>query len=86
MNKIKGQPCLVTAPDGRGWIEREPVRDEATYICEACGEEIVVPIDVSAGVSQEYVEDCPVCCRPNLVHVEIDEEGEARVWAEKEAD
>lgn len=62
------------------------MRDEATYICEACGEEIVVPIDVSAGVSQEYVEDCPVCCRPNLVHVEVDEEGEARVWAENEAD
>ena len=62
------------------------VRDEASYICEACGEEIVVPIDVSAGLSQEYVEDCPVCCRPNLVHVEIEEEGEARVWAEKETD
>jgi len=36
--------------------------DEATYICDACGEEIVIPIDPSAGASQEYVEDCPVCC------------------------
>jgi hypothetical protein len=62
------------------------MRDEASYVCEACGEEIVVPVDLSAGESQEYVEDCPVCCRPNLVHVEIDERGEARVWAEKEAD
>jgi len=60
------------------------VQDEASYVCEACGEEIVVPIDLSAGESQEYVEDCPVCCRPNLVHVEIDEDGRARVWAEKE--
>jgi hypothetical protein len=59
-------------------------RDEASYLCDACGEEIVIPIDLSAGQSQEYVEDCPVCCRPNVVHVEIGEEGEVRVWAARE--
>jgi hypothetical protein len=58
--------------------------NEATYVCDACGEEIVVPIDPSAGSSQEYVEDCPVCCRANVIHVEIDEDGDARVWAERE--
>ena len=56
--------------------------DEATYICDSCGEEIVVPIDLSAGREQEYVEDCPVCCRPNVIHVEIDDDLAARVWAE----
>jgi hypothetical protein len=60
------------------------MQNEASYICDSCGEEIVVPIDLSAGESQEYVEDCPVCCHPNLVHVEIDESGEARVWSEPE--
>lgn len=58
--------------------------DEATYVCDACGEEIVVPLDISAGESQTYVEDCPVCCRPNVIHVEFDERGNARVWAEGE--
>jgi hypothetical protein len=58
--------------------------DEASYVCDACGEEIVVPLDLSAGGRQEYVEDCPVCCRPNVVHVEIGDDGEARVWAEPE--
>lgn len=58
--------------------------DEGRYTCDACGEEIVVPIDPSAGAEQDYVEDCPVCCRPNRVHVELDEEGAARVWAEPE--
>jgi hypothetical protein len=57
---------------------------EATYICGACGEEIVIPIDPSQGDQQEYVEDCPVCCRANVVVVEIDGDGEARACAELE--
>ncbi len=60
------------------------MNDEASYVCDSCGEEIVVPIDVTQGTEQEYVEDCPVCCRPNVIHVEVDEHGEARVWATKE--
>ena len=62
------------------------MKDEASYVCDSCGEEIVVPIDLSAGTSQEYVEDCPVCCRPNVVHVEVDDDGDVRVWAEREQD
>lgn len=60
------------------------MQHEASYICDACGEEIVVPLDYSAGESQEYVEDCPVCCRPNVIRVEFDDDGEANVWAEGE--
>jgi ribosomal protein L37AE/L43A len=54
---------------------------DSSYICPACGEEIVIPLDPSAGHSQEYVEDCPVCCRPNVIRVEFEEDGEPRVWA-----
>lgn len=60
------------------------MHDEATYVCDSCGEEIVIPLDRSQGSSQKYVEDCPVCCRPNVIHVEIGEDGNARVWAEPE--
>lgn len=60
------------------------LREQGAYFCDACGEQIVVPLDMSAGASQEYVEDCPVCCRPNIIHVEVDEDGTARVWAERE--
>ena len=60
------------------------MQNEASYICDSCGEEIVIPLDLSAGENQEYVEDCPVCCCPNVIHVEFDESGEARIWAEKE--
>ncbi|MFZ9090467.1 MAG: CPXCG motif-containing cysteine-rich protein [Planctomycetaceae bacterium] len=62
------------------------MRDEASYICDNCGEEIIVPIDPSGGASQEYVEDCPVCCSPAVVHVEIDPDGFPRVWGESEQD
>ena len=60
------------------------MRDESSYLCDWCGEEIVVPLDVSAGTSQEYVEDCPVCCRPNVIAVEVDEDGNASVIARRE--
>ena len=60
------------------------MNDEATYICDSCGEEIVVPIDIAAGRSQSYVEDCPVCCHPNVIHVDIDDQGHSSLWGEAE--
>lgn len=41
--------------------------------CPYCGEPIEIVIDASAG-SQEYIEDCFVCCRPMTVAVTVDEE------------
>ncbi len=61
------------------------MNDEATYVCDGCGEEIVIPIDLSEGGSQDYVEDCPVCCRPSQIHVEVDD-GDVRVSAVPEQD
>jgi DNA-directed RNA polymerase subunit RPC12/RpoP len=57
---------------------------EASYVCQSCGEEIVVPLDRTAGRSQQYVEDCPVCCHPQLLTVEFDDDGEVRIWSESE--
>lgn len=58
--------------------------DDASYVCPSCGEEIVIPIDVTEGASQRYVEDCPVCCCPNVISVEIDSDGLPYVRAEAE--
>jgi DNA-directed RNA polymerase subunit RPC12/RpoP len=58
--------------------------EEASYICDSCGEEIVIPIDLSAGDSQQYVEDCPVCCHPNVLWINVDESGEVHVRSEHE--
>ena len=65
--------------------KRRRPADEGSYVCPTCGESIVIPLDRSAGGEQRYVEDCPVCCNPNVIHVEFFEEGERpRVWAEAE--
>jgi hypothetical protein len=71
------------APEGL-LVARHSMNDEATYICGACGEEVVIPVDLSQGGEQEYVEDCPVCCQANVIRVEIDDDGEISAWAELE--
>lgn len=64
--------------------KKRRLTDEGSYVCDACGEEIVAPLEISAGENQEYVEDCPVCCRPNVIYVEKEETGDVRVWAERD--
>lgn len=60
------------------------MHDEASYACDSCGKEIVIPVDLSAGPHQEYVEDCPVCCHPIVLSIEIDEAGNVFVRSEHE--
>jgi hypothetical protein len=45
-----------------------------TYYCAVCGEPNETFVDESAARDQEYVEDCQVCCRPNILRIHIDEE------------
>lgn len=46
----------------------------AEFYCAFCGEPNATFIDISAGLSQTYIEDCQVCCRPNQLFVTVDEE------------
>ena len=45
---------------------------ESGFQCAACGEWNTTSVDESAGRRQNYVEDCQVCCKPNVLHVEYD--------------
>ena len=47
---------------------------EAQFACAACGETNDVFVDPSGGANQSYVEDCHVCCRPNLLTIRYDPE------------
>ncbi|MEA2539929.1 MAG: hypothetical protein QOH35_1295, partial [Acidobacteriaceae bacterium] len=40
--------------------------------CAGCGEWNEIVVDESAGGRQRYVEDCQVCCKPNLLSVSWD--------------
>lgn len=42
------------------------------YQCAACGEWNETVVDLSAGFRQTYVEDCQVCCRPNVLNIQYD--------------
>ena len=50
------------------------MQNTAEYNCAYCGEENTTFVDISGGNQQSYVEDCQVCCRPNILYVRIDEE------------
>lgn len=43
--------------------------DAQRVTCPWCGERFETFVDDSEG-SADYVEDCPVCCRPILMHAE----------------
>lgn len=53
--------------------------ESVSFPCDACGETMEVPIDPGAGRRQDFVEDCPVCCRPNQIVLEIEEDGHVQV-------
>ena len=52
---------------------------DATVTCPYCGEAVDIGIDPGSGMSQQYVEDCPVCCNPWQVSLTFDDDGIAHV-------
>jgi len=56
---------------------------EAEVACPYCGEKVVIGLDPGGGTTQEYVEDCQVCCRPWRVRLSYGETGAAEVRVEE---
>lgn len=56
---------------------------EARVTCPYCGEDCEITLDPHGGATQQYVEDCPVCCRPWSVHVAYNDAGAAEAWLEE---
>ena len=54
------------------------------YGCAFCGEENEVFVDTSGGRRQTFTEDCAVCCRPNLIALVINEEGDVELHVTQE--
>jgi hypothetical protein len=45
---------------------------ESGFQCASCGEWNTTSVDESAGRRQSYVEDCQICCKPNVLRIEYD--------------
>jgi hypothetical protein len=56
---------------------------EKSISCPYCGESITVLVDDSVP-NQSYVEDCQVCCRPIVIGVSVEPDGEVTVAARSE--
>ncbi len=77
IDRMTGEPLPRTT---QGPLPRRAVFiDEARYVCDCCGQEFRFPLDVSDGLHQQVVEECPVCCHENLLNVNIDSSGRVRI-------
>jgi hypothetical protein len=53
------------------------VIDSVFVRCPYCGERFEAIADASGG-DAEYIEDCPVCCRPITIRLDTDANGNLR--------
>ena len=51
----------------------------AAVVCPYCAAVVEIALDPGSGATQDYVEDCEVCCQPWRVTVAYDDEGRADV-------
>ena len=54
----------------------------AMVYCPYCNESVEITLDPGGGSTQEYVEDCEVCCQPWTVSVQYGVDGTAEVRVE----
>ena len=74
------------ARGGTDRLGRQPMRDDAVEItCPCCGEPSTISVHPGEE-DEEFVQDCPVCCRPWTVRIRTRRDGsvEVRVGAEGE--
>jgi hypothetical protein len=68
--------------DQSDWLDASAMDSAAEVSCPHCGEMVEIVLDPGGGDTQEYVQDCEVCCRPWLVLVRYDTTGSAEVLLE----
>jgi hypothetical protein len=64
-----GRPLEIETESQRS---RDNRTMDAGFQCAGCGEWNSTTVDESAGRQQSYVEDCQVCCKPNMLRVQYD--------------
>ena len=54
--------------------------------CPYCGERQFLEVDLSAGLPQEFISDCTVCCRPIVATVTSGSRGDPVIRLRSEDD
>jgi hypothetical protein len=71
-------------PNRKDRNERE-LCESVDVACPFCGQIEPVAIDEGGGEHQTFVEDCSVCCRPRVLHLDSSADvRRPRVWAERD--
>ena len=62
--------------------------EDVSIQCPYCWEQFETVLDCSGiepfGEAQQYTEDCYVCCRPIVLTVSLDQDGEAHIQIDAE--
>ncbi len=56
--------------------------DVLMWVCQYCGEENQVWVDLTIRENQDFIEDCEICCRPNRILITHDKEDEEYIFVE----
>jgi hypothetical protein len=56
--------------------------DVLNWVCQYCGEENEIWVDLTVLENQDFIEDCEVCCRPNIILIKHDKEDEDYIFVE----
>jgi hypothetical protein len=67
-------------------MNRRALNSSVELPCPFCGEVGIITVDEGGGEHQTYVEDCAVCCKPRVVHIDAIPESKRgpRVWLDRE--
>ena len=67
-------------------MKRRTLEEGVELRCPFCGKLGAIAIDEGGGEHQTYVEDCPTCCKPRVVHFDSSPGagGGVKVWLERE--
>lgn len=58
--------------------------NEIEISCPYCGEINIIEIDITEGLSQIFVQDCEVCCRPVELNISIDRDSNISIEVRNE--
>ncbi len=56
--------------------------DVLSWVCQYCGEENQIWVDLTILEDQDFIEDCEICCRPNRILITRDKENEEYIFVD----